>query len=270
GAERPEAMRRAVAVTALFLCPFFARASDESDVLRARGARLAAQGKCDEALPLFQQALAADPREARSALLAGRCLIAEKKYAEAEQSLAEATRRDPELQEVPLEVAIARYHQENYAGARQALEVARPSSSGDARFELYDGLVLLQEGKRDEGIAALERARKADPSLVEPTASYFEGLALQNQGARSQARDAMDRVVASDPTGRWGAAARTRLDQWTRTRTHPRDYWASITVGAESDSNVVLRGNGVELPQEIKDEADMRTFWQANAGWQFL
>src|SRR5262249_55103191 len=158
----------------------------------------------------------------------------------------------------------------NYAGARQALEEARPSSSGDARFELYDGLVLLQEGKRDEGIAALERARKADPTLVEPTASYFEGLALEHEGQRSQARDAMDRGVTNDPTGRWGAAARTRLDQWSRSRTHPRDYWASITVGAESDSNVVLRGNGVELPQEINDEADMRAIWQANAGWQFL
>ncbi|HTO06160.1 MAG TPA: tetratricopeptide repeat protein [Myxococcota bacterium] len=263
-------MRRAVAVTALILCPLLARASDESDVLRARGALLAAQGKCDQALPLFQQALAADPKEARSALLAGRCLISEKKYAEAEQSLAEATRRDATLSEVPLEVAIARYHQENYAGARQALEAARAGSSGDARFELYDGLVLLQEGKRDEGIAALDRARKADPKLVEPTASYYQALALENQGERAAARDAMDRVIADDPSGRWGAAARTRLDQWSRTRTHPRDYWASVTVGAESDSNVVLRGNGVDLPAEINDQADMRTIWQANAGWQFL
>jgi tetratricopeptide (TPR) repeat protein len=261
-------MRRWLAVTALVLCPLFARASDESDVLRARGALLAAQGKCDEALPLFERAIAADPKEARAALLAGRCLIAEKKYAEAEQILAEATRRDSELPEIPLEVAIARYHQENYAGARQALEAARASSSGDARFQLYDGLVLLQEGKRSEGIAALERARKLDPKLVEPTASYFEGLALENQGNRREAQDAMDRVIVTDPSGRWGGAARNRLDRWALTR--PRDYWAELTVGIEDDSNVVLRGDGVELPSNISDKSDGRAIWHANAGWQFL
>jgi tetratricopeptide (TPR) repeat protein len=261
-------MRRWIAVTALVLCPFLARASDESDVLRARGAKLAAAGKCDEAIPLFQRAMAADPKEARAALLMGRCQIAAKQYPEAEQTLAEATRRDSALPEVPLEVAIARYHQENYAGARQALEAARASSTGNARFELYDGLVLLQEGKRDEGIAALERARKADPTLVEPTASYFQGLALENQGDRREAQEAMNRVIVKDPSGRWGNAARSRLDRWARTR--PRDYWAELTVGVESDSNVVLRGNGVDLPSEIGDKSDERAIWHANAGWQFL
>ncbi len=261
-------MRRLIALAALILCPLAARASDESDVLRARGARLAAEGKCDEALPLFERALAADPKEARAALLAGRCQIAAKQYAEAEKSLAEATRRDPELPEVPLEVAIARYHQENYAGARQALEAARASSAGQARFELYDGLVLLQEKKRSEGIAALERARKADPSLVEPTASYFQGLALENAGQTHEAQEAMNRVVVTDPSGRWGAAARTRLDQWARTRS--RDYWAEATVGIESDSNVVLRGQGVDLPSEIGNKSDERAIWHVNAGYQFL
>ncbi|MFI5316956.1 MAG: tetratricopeptide repeat protein [Myxococcota bacterium] len=261
-------MRRLIALAVLVLLPPFARASDESDVLRARGVALAAQGKCDEALPLFQRALTADPKEARAALLAGRCQIAAKQYAEAEQSLAEATRRDPELAGVPLEVAIARYHQENYAGARQALEAARASSAGQARFELYDGLVLLQEKKRSEGIAALERARKADPSLVEPTASYFEGLALENQGSSHEAQEAMSRVVADDPTGRWGDAARGRLDDWSRSRS--RDYWAEATVGIESDSNVVLRGQGVELPSEIGDKSDERAIWHVNAGYQFL
>ncbi len=261
-------MRRWIALFALVLCPLVARASDESDVLRARGALLAAQGKCDEAMPLFERAIAADPKEARAALLAGRCQIAEKQYAEAEKSLAEATRRDPELADVPLEVAIARYHQENYPGARQALEAARAGSSGDARFQLYDGLVLLQEGKRDEGIAALERARTLDPKLVEPTASYFEGLALENQGDRREAQAAMDRVVMNDPSGRWGSAARNRLDRWSRTR--PKDYWAELTVGIEGDSNVVLRGDGTDLPSNISDKSDGRAIWHANAGWQFL
>jgi tetratricopeptide (TPR) repeat protein len=261
-------MRRVLVLAALVLYPLAARATDESDILRARGARLAAEGKCNEAIPLFQRALAADPREAKSALLEGRCQIAAKQYAEAEQSLNTAAQRDPSLHEVSLELAIARYHQENVAGARQALEAARPTSSGDARFELYDGLVLLREGKRSEGIAALERARKADPNLAEPTASYYEALALENEGEHHDAELAMNRVVTNDPTGRWGTAARGRLDQWSHQR--PHDYWAELTFGEESDSNVVLRGNGVDLPTDISDQRDFRALWHANAGWQFL
>jgi tetratricopeptide (TPR) repeat protein len=261
-------VRRWVALALLVVCPLAARASDESDVLRARGALLAAEGKCGEAIPLFQRAIAADPKEARAGLLLGRCQIAAKQYPEAERTLDEALRRDPNLLEAQLELAIARYHQDNYAGARTALDAARPGLSGDARFQLYDGLVLLREGKRSEGIAALERARQIDPKLVEPTASYVAGLALENEGDRGQAREAMERVVATDPNGRWGTAARTRLDQWAFSR--GRNYWAELTVGYESDSNVVLRGQGVDLPTDIADEADWRTIWNANAGYEFV
>ncbi len=261
-------MRRWLALALLVASPLVAHASDESEVLRARGALLASEGKCVEAIPLFQSAIAADPREARAGVLLGRCQIAAKDYAGAERSLSEATRRDPGLADAQLGLAIARYHQDNFAGARTALDAAKSGMSGDASFQLYNGLVLLHEGKRSEGIAALERAREIDPKKVEPTASYIAGLALENDGERQQARASMDRVIAVDPNGRWGAAARTRLDQWAFSR--GRDYWASATVGYESDSNVVLRGQGVTLPSDITDEADWRGIWNLNGGYQFL
>jgi tetratricopeptide (TPR) repeat protein len=261
-------MRRWLALALLIVCPLSARASDESDVLRARGALLAQQGQCAEAIPLFERAIAADPREARAGLLLGRCQILGKDYAAAEATLGEALRRDPSLAEAQLELGIARYHQENFPGARTALDAARASQSGDARFQLYEGLVLLREGKRSEGIAALERAREIDPKMAEPTASYVAGLAHEREGELAQARSSMERVLTASPSGPWSAAARSRLDQWMFARGRP--YWASVTGGYESDSNVVLRGEGVDLPDDISDEADWRWLWNANAGWQFL
>jgi tetratricopeptide (TPR) repeat protein len=262
-------MRRALALAlVLIVCPLAARASDESDVLRARAALLAQQGKCAEAVPLLERAIAADPGEAKAGVLLARCQILGKDYAAAETTLDEALRRNPSEADAQLELAIARYHQENFAGARSALDAARPSLSGDARFQLYDGLVLLREGRRDEGIAALRRAREIDPKMVEPTASYVEGLALENEGELDEARRSMDRVITANPTGPWGTAARSRLDQWMFARGRP--YWAAVTGGYESDSNVVLRGQGVDLPQDISDEADWRWIWNANAGYQFL
>jgi tetratricopeptide (TPR) repeat protein len=261
-------MRRWLVLAMLIVCPLAARASDESDVLRARGALLAAEGNCAEAIPLFERAIAADPREARAGLLLGRCQVAAKAYPEAERTLTETVRRDPGLADAQLELAIARYHQNDFTGARSALDAAAPSLTGNARFQLYNGLVLLRENKRSEGIAALERARELDPKMVEPTASYIAGLALANEGDKTEAREAMERVIATDPNGRWGTAARTRLDQWAFSR--GRDYWAEATVGYESDSNVVLRGQGVDLPSDITDEADWRAIWNVNGGYEFL
>ena len=126
---------------------------DVAEVHNDLGILLAQQGKCAEAIPLLERALAADPREAKAGVLLARCQILGKDYAAAETTLSEALRRDPGQADAQLELAIARYHQENFAGARSALDAARPSLSGDARFQLYDGLVLLREGKRDEGIA---------------------------------------------------------------------------------------------------------------------
>ena len=179
-------------------------------MLRARGALLAAEGNCDEAIPLFQRALAADPKEARAGLMLGRCQIAAKQYAEAERTLDQAVQRDPSLARGAARARDRALPPGRTSRARaRALDAARPTQSGDARFQLYDGLVLLREGKRSEGIAALERARQIDPKMVEPTASYIAGLALENQGDRTQAREAMERVIATDPGGS-GAARRAR------------------------------------------------------------
>ncbi len=262
-------MKRSLALAALLVVhPLAAVASDESDVLRGRAAVLAQAGKCAEATPLLERAIAADPREAQAGLLLGRCQIQAKDYAAAEKTLTESVRRDPGLGEAQLELAVARYHQDNFTGARAALDAAGPKMSGDARYQLYNGMLLLREGKRPEAIAALERARAIDAKAVEPTASYMLGLALANEGERTKAREAMDRVVASNPGGPWGTAARTRLDQWAFGR--DKDYWASATFGYESDSNVVLRGQGVTLPSDVSDESDGRWIWNANGGYEFL
>ena len=95
-------------------------------------------------------------------------------------------------------------------GARTALDAARPGLSGDARFQLYDGLVLLREGKRSEGIAALERARQIDPKMVEPTASYIAGPRARERGRpRPGARvdGARGRDRPERPLGHGGAHA---------------------------------------------------------------
>jgi tetratricopeptide (TPR) repeat protein len=263
-----------LAGTALFLTPAIAPASDESDVLRSRAVRLIRRGDCDSALPLLQSSVAADPREARAGLLAGRCLITQQRYADAEAALAEAGARDPGLKGVQLPLAVARYHQDDLAGARTALEAARPESAGDAQFELYDALVLMGEERRSEALLALERARSADPAAVEPLASYFEGVAASGQGDSGRARGALERVAAADAGGPWGTRAQRHLDQMGRGLRSSR--WFELMGGVEWDSNAALRGDGVQLPNgasvvdRIDREGDTRMVWRANGGIEAL
>jgi tetratricopeptide (TPR) repeat protein len=253
---------------ALLLAPALAGASDESDVLRARAVRLVREGNCEQALPLLQRALDADPREARAGLLAGRCLIAKRRYAEAENALQGASARDPELPGVALQLAVARYHLDDLAGARSALETARAESAGDAQFELYDALLLTAEDRRSEALTAFERARAADARRVEPMASYFEGMAAGRARQQARAQAALERVAAQDPDGPWGAQARQQLDQMGR---GPRGKgWIQGSLGFEWDSNAVLLGEGVELPDEYDRESDARLVWRGNAGIEAL
>jgi tetratricopeptide (TPR) repeat protein len=263
-----------LAGTALLLTPAFAPASDESDVLRSRAVRLVRSGDCESALPLLQRSLAADPHEAKAGLLAGRCLVAQRRYADAEAALVDTANRDPGLPGVQLPLAVARYHRDDLAGARSALEAARPESAGDAQFELYDALVLIGEDRRADALAALERARSADPASVEPVASYFEGVAASRQGESRRARSALERVAAADPGGPWGNQAKRQLDYLGRGLRSSQ--WLSLMAGFEWDSNSVLRSEGVDLPdgttvvERIDRKGDSRMVWRANGGIEAL
>ena len=46
--------------------------------------------------------------------------------------------------------------------------------------------------------------------------------------------------------------------------------WMRIQAGLDFDSNVVLRGNGVDLPRDISDEKDGRAHWSTDFGWEFV
>ena len=62
--------------------PSLAFAADEANVLRARAAQLATKGDCSAALPLLDQAKALDPAgDDATALMAGRCLISQERFA---------------------------------------------------------------------------------------------------------------------------------------------------------------------------------------------
>ena len=243
----------ALAVCLGLLAPGGARADDLED-----GLRLAAEGRCPEALPLLEDKPVGTAQRARAL-----CLVQAGDYAAAVGELARLEPADPSL---TVDLGVARYHSGDRAGAAADLE--RAVTRGDARADaqLYLGLIALEREDAEGASRHFEHARSLDPFASEPVASYYAGIAAQRGGKRDEARAALERVVAEFPATPWADEAKRALASLANS---PRTWFASLRAGFEHDTNAVLRGEGVELPAEIPSEADQRFSWRGVAGRSF-
>ena len=233
-----------------------------ASAVRERGLQLAREGRCTAALPELEQARSQDPGDAEASLASGQCLIRLQRYGEAADAIEAARAVDADLAGVDVSLAIARYHQERPDEARVALARAEARDPDRANLQLYRGLLLLDEADAEGGVAALERARQLDRGYAEPVSSFYSGLALEGSD-RQRARQALSRVVAEWPDTAWAKEAERALD---RLDASGPQWWVEGSLGVEYDSNVVLKGSGVDLPDEISDEDDWRGVFTASTG----
>ena len=216
--------------------------------------RLAVAREPDRALALQEREVGV----ARRLAVEGRCEAALPELARARGS--ECARSD-----VALQLAVARYHQGDLAGAETALREAEALGEQGAEVELYRGFLLLQ--RAEEPAAALERARALGGNAVEPVASYYAGIALAAADDRAAAREALERVVAEWPGTEWAREAERTLAKLEGGA--PR-RWLSLRAGYEYDDNVALLGNGVALPSQISSQRDDRAAWLLQAGGELF
>ena len=239
-----------------------ARAADEALVLRMSAERLAAQGRCEEAIETARRARALAPQDGAAAAVEGRCLLDLKRYEEAARALADARRLDPGNAEVAVELVMAQYALGNREEAERALVDAERLAPQDARVALYKGLLLAPRADTRESAEVLERAARLDPS-ADPYASYYAGLAWWRANERDKAREALERARAAG--GPWGEEAERAIAQLDAGGEAAR-FWVRARVGIEYDTNVVLRGQDVTLPNDISGEKDGRGVWSVQAG----
>lgn len=232
-------MRRALLAAAalLGLVAADARAADEAAVLRQRAEALAAQDRCDEALPRARRARALDPDDARAALVEGRCALRQGEYGDAIEPLETARRLDPSLRGVATDLGQVRYHLDELDRADAELDRALERDPDDARALLYRGLVLLRRADDAEAARTLDRASRLDPA-VSPTASYYAGLAWEYADDRDRAVESLERARAADPDGAWGREAGRALERVGAE--YHRHWWAQVRGGFEHDTNVAL------------------------------
>ncbi|MGH0037497.1 MAG: hypothetical protein ACQGVK_20915 [Myxococcota bacterium] len=241
--------------------------ADEKDAVRRMQAeQLAAEGRCGEVLALLGTAAADDPR---SGLLRGQCLIKLRRYGEAVDTLDAVKAREPDLPGLELERGIALYHLGDLDAARGALAAARASGSeDDARLDLYDGLLHLQQAELEEAAIALERARTLGAGGVDPVASFYAGVAWAGLRERERAEESLRRVIEEDPGSPWAEEAERLLKGRTRSPEAGKP-WVLARAGMEYDSNVVLTRNATLAP-EISEKDSWRGTWYFEAGTELF
>lgn len=243
-----------------------ARADTDADsvrLLRARG--LVADGRCEGALVLIAPLISGMPAAQQ---LQGQCYLQQNDAPRALEALEAARQREGDLDGIDLDVAMARFHLGDFEGARAALDTAAPLSGERAEYHLYHGLLLLQESDASGAADSLDRARRIAPEAVEPTASYYAGLAWAGADELDRARAAFDRVIATAPGTVWATEAERARDRVSQEG--GPSSWAFARLGVEWDDNVVLRGQGVRLPEEIGGEDDGRFVWLLHGGVELL
>lgn len=248
--------------------PLVARAADEASVLRARAASLASKGDCEAALPLIDQARALDPAgEGSSALLAGRCLISLKRFAEAKPVLERAVSHDPSSGDARLALGVSEYHVGERDAARADLEQAREMLPANPEAELYLGLILLEEERPAEAISRLDRSRNLQGDAFEPAANYYAALAQAEVGEESRARESLRRVQEMAPGTVWAERAGEALAQAeARKLAAAPTHWLTLQAGLDYDSNISLRSGAISQPGNISHRGDGKGWWAVDGG----
>lgn len=233
---------------------------------RTAAIEYAREGRCEVALEIFTTIQAEFPNDALVAQLTGECALRAQRFRLAEEALGRARSLDPETPEVDLHLAIAHFHQGEIDEAAAALGRAAAADSDQPEFLLYSGLIALERSEFVTAASALGAASRVGGRSMEPMASFFSATALAELARVDEAQAALDRVIAEFPETAWSDRAARAKEDLEAQAVDDFHYWTLFELGFEHDDNVVLRGNGVPLPNEISGQSDQRGFWAVDSG----
>jgi tetratricopeptide (TPR) repeat protein len=178
-----------------------------------RGLVLRSQGRYDEAIVAFQQALALQPADATICADLGTTYEVQRDYAAAEEWLQKAVQLDPNSGTLALR--LARFHVEHAIkvrdAGRQAASRATKLLPGNAEaWELLGWAHYLSE----EPLAArsaLDRSVTLD--VDRPSAHYRLGEVLRALDREPEARREYQMVIDLAPEGPWAVRARQEMEK---------------------------------------------------------
>jgi Tfp pilus assembly protein PilF len=160
------------------------------------------QGKLDEAVTTFRQAIAVNPNFAEAHYTLGTVLQQKGETESAISEFREAIKLAPKNPEIRNTLGNALRAKGDIAAARvEFAEGARlqklKSNNQAATFATNTGIQRLKDGAVDDAIEMFEKAIGLDPEYA--PAHYQMGLALRKKGKQAEAQQAFNRARQLDP-----------------------------------------------------------------------
>jgi tetratricopeptide (TPR) repeat protein len=204
--------------------------------------RLYKEGKYDEALAKCNEAASLNPNDYRARALTGYVYLAQKKWKNASDAFAEASRLQPRFKEIYLAKAeVDRFRNENdeaMAACRKAIEV---DPNYAAAYAMLGDLLANRKGKEAEAIEVLQKAVKLNPQLAEPYETL--GGLFREQKNDKAAEDIYRQGMAADPHHMAGRFDLGRMMVKQNRLAEARQLWESRT----SDEDRVMPNFITEL-----------------------
>jgi predicted O-linked N-acetylglucosamine transferase (SPINDLY family) len=169
-----------------------------ADQLVRQAVALHAQGRLNEALPLYQRALAADPNHVEALTLAGGALTQAGQIETALQLLQRAVQLKPNSPQAFAHLGAAWRRAGRPANATAAFERALSLDAKLADAHLGYANLLLETGKAEQALSHFDAALAQQPRNA--LAHCNRGAALQMLKRHDDALAAFDRAVAAAPS----------------------------------------------------------------------
>jgi tetratricopeptide (TPR) repeat protein len=161
------------------LLPALAWASEESELLLARGNKLYLEGKFTEAKDNLARAAKLDPNNTEIWSLLGTTDLALKNYQEAKESFTQTIALDPNYPQAKLYLGVANYYLGDYPEAERLLNEAKTIAPEEGLTHYYLGLAAAQQGRHQDALTNLELGMNVAPQF----ALGFKGYQAASQAA---------------------------------------------------------------------------------------
>jgi tetratricopeptide (TPR) repeat protein len=198
--------------------------------------------KYDEALAKSIEAATLNPNDYRPRALTGYVYLAQRKWKNASDAFAEASRLQPQVKEIYLAKAEAdRFRNatdDAMAACRKAIEV---DPNYVAAYALLGNLLAQRKGKEAEAIEVLQTAIKLNPQLPEPYETLGRLFSVQKND--KAAEEIYRQGMAADPKHMAGRFDLGRMMVKQNRLTEARQLWE----GRTSDEDRVMPNFIVEL-----------------------
>lgn len=240
----------AMAMTCVAATYAAASESGKAERLYTKGLSELHAGHTDAALALFNQAVAADPKDIRSLYYRGLGYGHAGRYEEAVVDLkVVVAANDPAIDRDHLELGYALYRLERYDEAIVELEIAaQPARRSSGEATMLIGIVETRRGNQEAARTALAKIETMDPSRSIP-ARYYLGLSAWRSGDTETAIEQFTWVSTQGGDGPYAKEAASFLERIKDGGTRPYRLYAGFALAY--DSNVALAPNDDTLEDNL-------------------